>query len=112
MQTEVLTGPIFARRFTLERKCEQNVGHSHNYDHSTLVLHGRVLVISHEEVDGKLVEIERQEYSQGEYCPMPAYRHHTIKSLEPNTVYDCIFSHRDFDGLVSQRYVGNQQAYV
>jgi hypothetical protein len=112
MQNELLSGPVFSRRFVLEHQCQESVGHAHNYDHSTLVLRGRILVISHEHRGEELIEVGRQEYGWGERCPMPAHRHHTIKALEPNTVYDCEFSHRDFDGLVSQRYVGNQQAYV
>lgn len=106
---EIINGPVFARRFVLDHKCQENAGHKHNYDHSTLVMRGRILVVAHDDAGQ---ELWRQEFGWGERCFIAAYLHHTIKALEENTVYDCVFSHRDFEGQVSQRYIGNQTAYT
>lgn len=107
------SGPIMARRFVAEKACEAHEGHTHNYDHTTLVLRGRILVIFKEKnAAGEYVEVSRQEYGWGERAPILAHRHHTIKPLEDDTVWDCEFLHRDFDGIAAERYVGNVRAYV
>lgn len=103
-----ITGPVGYRRYVLEKECEESIGHKHNYDHTTQVLRGRIRVTATDD-DGKVLGV--QEYGWGEKVLIPASLHHTIKALEPNTVYECLFSHRDFDGLITQRYVGNDTAY-
>ncbi len=105
----VLSGPVGFRRFHLERKCDTANIHEHNYDHSLLVLKGRVLVTVYDQFQNA---VWSQEYGWGERCPVAAGTVHMVKSLEDEAVFDCEFSHRDFDGIVSQRYVGNQLAYV
>lgn len=112
MNDNCITGPIFHRQFVLENKCQENAGHTHNYDHATIVIRGRIRVSREHLVDGDWVAGETDEHAAGEVVDIPANVKHTLKALEPNTVYLCVFSHRDFDGLVTQRYVGNQQAYV
>ena len=102
-----LVGPIGVRRFVLEKKCHTGALHSHNYDHTTIVIHGRIQISM--VVDD--VEQPSQEYSAGELVPIPAQSKHKIKALEDNSVYLCVFSHRDFEGLVSQWFVGNAAAY-
>lgn len=97
-----IVGPIGVRQFVLEEKCQESEGHEHNYDHTTFVHRGRLRVTMGERVN---------EYAAGEFVVIPAGMRHTLKALEPNTVYYCIFSHRDFDGLVTQRYIGNVRAY-
>ena len=106
-----IVGPIGVRRFTLEKVCESHEGHSHNYDHTTIVIRGRVKVAYRYERDGQLIDGETREYAAGEYFVCLAKVHHTIKALEDDTAYVCIFSHRDFDGIVVQAYVGNAAAY-
>lgn len=105
---EFNVGPVHPRRFHLAKTCHSSETHQHNYDHSTIVLRGRLLLIT-SDPDG--TEVSRQEYGWGEWFDMKAYQHHTLKALEDGTVYDCVFSHRDFDGQVSQRFVGNSEAY-
>ena len=111
--TEVaITGPIGYRRYVLEKTCESNVGHTHNYDHTTIVIRGSIRVtISKQDADGNTVTVGSREYSAGEVVFIAANLMHTIKALEDNSVYMCVFSHRDFDGLVTQKYVGNGAAY-
>jgi quercetin dioxygenase-like cupin family protein len=109
----VVLGPIAYRTFTLESVCQESIGHEHNYDHVTIVISGSIRVkYSWTEPDGKVVEGESKEFSQGQVVNIKAGVRHTIKALEPNTHYLCVFSHRDFDGLVTQTYVGNAAATV
>ncbi len=96
-------GPLGIRPFEFASVCESHVGHQHNYDHTTIVICGRVRVF--------YLDQDPQEYGPGEYFAVPAKVFHTLKALEPNTKYLCVFSHRDFDGLVTQEYVGNPDAY-
>ena len=100
---EVL-GPIAVRKFTLEKKCDVGELHEHNYDHTTVVFRGSIIV----KVDGQ----EHGPYEVGEHVVIKAGVKHEIKAQEDGTQYWCIFSHRDFDGTVIQNYVGNAAAYV
>lgn len=108
MELQVL-GPIGYRPFTLEKVCQESTGHKHNYDHVTYLLRGKVRVTYSYEADGKTVTGER-EYEAPERILIKKDVHHTIKALTDNVVYDCVFSHRDFDGLVTQKYQ-NMKAY-
>ena len=106
-----IIGPIGVRRHVLEHVCEESQGHEHNYDHTTIVIRGRVKVTYSYPKDGEIVQGESREFEAGECIEIKANVHHTIKALEDNTVYLCVFSHRDFDGLVTQKYAGNASAY-
>lgn len=112
MSSLAIIGPIGYRKFTLEKVCESHAGHEHNYDHSTIVVKGSIKVIYSYIKDGELVEGESREFGAGEVVEIKAKVRHTIKALEPNTQYMCVFSHRDFDGLVTQKYIGNEAAYT
>jgi len=106
-----LAGPIGYRQFHLDKTCESHQGHEHKYDHTTIIIRGRVKVFYSYEKDGQKVEGESEEYGQGETIHIKKNVHHKIKALEDNTQYWCVFSHRDFDGIVCEHYVGNQEAY-
>jgi len=111
MSQVCIVGPIGVRPFALDKACEAHEGHTHNYDHAMIVIRGRLKVTYRYERDGKIVEGETREYGSGETLVVKADVFHTVKALEPDTVYHCVFSHRDFDGLVTQTYTGNQRAY-
>ncbi len=99
-------GPIAYRQFSLELTCDEDVGHSHNFDHITFVNVGSVRVFFGDgitENDGKI-------YIAGEFFLCRADVHHRIKAMEPDTHYTCMFSHRDADGIVTQQY-SSEAAY-
>lgn len=106
-----IVGPLGIRRFELDKKCETNEGHKHNYDHTTIVIRGGIKVIYSYEKDGKLIEGESAEFRQGQAIAIKKDVLHTIKALEDNTQYVCVFSHRDFDGQIIENYNGHSQAY-
>lgn len=99
-----IIGPVGVRKFALEKACEQFSLHAHNYDHMMLCMSGRLRVT----IDGNYAV----EIGPGESTVIKAGTGHEGKALEPNTRWHCIFSHRDFDRLVSQEYTGNPEAYV
>lgn len=110
-----VVGPVGLRPFRLEKTCHAAVGHEHNYDHTTIVIRGRLKVYYEYDKDGRAVRGESGEFGQGETIFIRAKVRHTLKALEDNTVYMCVFSHRDFDGVVCETYeaaMGNQAAYV
>lgn len=111
MDNIAISGPIGYRTFLLEKVCQANEGHEHNYDHTTLVIRGAIEVHYSFMKDGQKIEGTSRRFEQGQYVEIKANVRHTIKALEPNTVYHCIFSHRDFDGLITQTYVGNPLAF-
>lgn len=107
-----LIGPVGIRRHLLERKCHENVGETHNYGHTTIIIRGRVMITYRQrQTDGTLIVTKTEEAAQGEAIFIAAELHHTLKALDDNTQYMCVFSHRDFDGLVTQSYTGNIHAY-
>ncbi len=92
------------RRFLLARECEANAGHLHYYDHWIEVKQGRIRIIAefngHEHVsEHGVLDLIKPLVKAGV--------RHTVKALAPNTVYDCVFTHRDFQGEIVQRYIGN-----
>lgn len=101
-------GPIQTRKFLLENVCESNVGHKHNYDHAMIVIRGRIQVLYRTQEGGPVHQ--SKSFEQGEIVTVKAEVFHEVKALESNTQYICVFSHRDFDGLVTQTYNGNLQA--
>lgn len=104
-------GPIGIREYTLGKKCEINEGHEHNYDHTTIVINGGIKVTYSYEQDGKTVEGESGEFYQGQAVCIKAGVKHAVKALSDNTKYMCVFSHRDFDGVVVEDYNGNLEAH-
>lgn len=107
----LLVGPHGVRIHTLEKTCQESVGHTHNYDHNTVVVTGGIKVTTRATADGP-IEIE-QEYFPGSLpIYIAAHKFHTIKALADNTTYFCMFSHRDFGGMVTQTYSGNVHSYT
>lgn len=103
-------GPVGVRRFTLERTCQANEGHQHNYDHVTFVRRGSIQVLWKTSEDGEVKTSKT--FKQGDMFLVKASVWHTIKAMEPNTEYACVFTHREFDSEeVVQEYNGNPQAY-
>lgn len=105
-----LLGPIGYRPFHLPKTCQENVGHKHNYDHVTYLLKGKVRV-TYTFIENGETKTASREFEAPERILIKAEVEHTIKALTDDVEYDCVFSHRDFGGLVTQVYKGNQAAY-
>jgi quercetin dioxygenase-like cupin family protein len=105
MSDVTILGPIGYRQFSLERECEENQGHAHNYDHVTFVQAGSVKVFYRH--PGDTVDRESRVFRVGQFFVVKAEVHHRVKAMEPNTRYACVFTHRDFDGVVVQEFDAN-----
>lgn len=111
-----IRGCVAMRPYVLEKKCHVGVTHLHNYDHTTIVTDGGIMIEYWiKDKDGKVIEhAEKGPIWHTDKIPaihVPKNIIHKIKALEDNTKYICTFSHRDFDGQVVEVYNGNMEAY-
>jgi quercetin dioxygenase-like cupin family protein len=86
-------GNVWVRSHYLHKKGYTNDGgHTHNFDHVTLLATGSVLV----EVDG----YEPKEFIAPTFITIEKNHHHKFTALEDGVVYYCVFAMRDEDGQV------------
>lgn len=114
---EWISGNIFIRPNQLPKAGDKTDGHTHNFDHTTIVFSGRVRVIARKPgLDGQLIEIADRCFGgpddHGRHFLVKANVHHEIVALEDNTEYWCVYSHRTPQGEVSQANTGWQDAYT
>lgn len=114
---EWISGNIFIRPNTLPNVGDKVDGHTHNFDHTTIVFSGRVNVKAWRvNPDGSRGEMIAERNFGG---PDDIARHflvraevaHEITALEPNTVFWCVYSHRTPQGDVVTHNTGWQDAY-
>ena len=79
-------GNIFAKRILLPKKGDATIGHSHTFDHMTLVARGAVEIRVH--------GLAGRAYRQDEIVMIEAGKHHAIIALEDNTALYCIHDTR------------------
>ncbi len=112
---ERVSGNIYIRQMGPLKAGQEVAGHSHNFDHTTFIRTGAVL-ISADLPDGR--HIEREFYSvrpgciDKYYALIKAKVVHQIKSIEDDTVLDCIYSHRSPQGEIVEQYDGWMEAYL
>lgn len=101
----VVTGPVATRTVTLTRDCGAYEGHEHKYDHTTMAVVGRIRIST---------DAESVELNPGDEFATRAGVKHTVEPLDEQCVYKCVYSHRDFNGVVSQTYGPGctREAYV
>lgn len=107
IQPEWQSGNIFIRPNVLEKAGDKVTGHKHNFDHTTIVFSGAI------RVKAKLpsgAEIER-EFTAPAHCLIKAGVEHEITALQDGTLFWCVYSHRDPQGRVVERYTGWPDAY-
>ena len=104
-----MIGPTRNRVFTWDGKCKPYVLHAHNYDHLTQVLAGsvRVVIVRSDGTEA----IANECLTVFQEIVIPKGVKHRIEPLEPGTMFQCIFSHRDKDGVVIEQYAFNEDAY-
>ena len=103
---------IFVRRTFLDDVGDVIDGHTHHFAHTTYLPRGAVHIVGKR--DGVVVK-EGDFYAAKEGSPPMALIlpdvEHTITALEPNTIIDCIYSHRDAQGRVVQEFNGFTEHY-
>jgi len=103
---ELISGNIFIRKHALV-KDEQIVGHTHHFDHTSIVHTGSVSVRA-VLPSGQVIE---RTFAAPDHFLVRADVEHTITALEP-TLFWCVYSHRDPQGRVSQQATGWPEAYL
>lgn len=113
--TEWVSGSILIRPSALMTKGQKIQGHTHNFDHTTVVFRGAVR-IKGTRPDGTVIEREykspRPDWHGPSHALINAEVKHEIEALEDNTIFWCIYSHREPQGEVVLQYNGWQDAYV
>ena len=106
---EQASGNIFMRKFRAQYAGQEIQGHTHNFDHTTIVFTGAVHVRG-ECPDGRIIE---QDFHAPDSFLVKKDVKHTITAIEDNTEYWCVYSHREPEtGEVVQEYNGWGDAYV
>ena len=93
-------------------------GHTHNFDHTTIVFKGSVLVRYIKDGEQKERVVSAPKAGKGKptdrgegYFIVRKDMEHEITALEDDTEAWCTFAHRDAHGEVVQSYEGVNEAY-
>jgi len=104
---EWVSGNVYIRPNDLPRKGDKVDGHTHNFDHTTIVFRGSVHVKAVTPA-GTVIE---QDFVAPSHFLVKANVHHEIVALEDNTTFWCVYSHREPQGRVTLDFNGWQEAY-
>lgn len=97
-------GNIWVRSHTLVKAGDSNgEGHTHHFDHVTLVMSGSVKV--------EVVGHEPKVFTAPNFIVIDKDKKHKFTALEDNTVYFCVFALRDINGDVTNIYSGDNTPY-
>lgn len=105
---EYVSGNIFIRPNALAKAGDKVGGHTHNFDHTSIVIHGEVHVVVRN-TEGALV-IEGN-FIAGEHFLVKAQHLHEISAKVDGTLFLCVYSHRTPQGDVIQQYNGWGTSY-
>ena len=104
---ELVSGNIFIRKNQRMKTGDVVAGHTHNFDHTTIVFSGAVHVKA-VSPDGRVIE---KDFFAPTHFLVKAEVRHEITALQDNTEFWCVYSHRTPQGEVSQETTGWTQAY-
>lgn len=104
---EWVSGNIFIRPNYLDNVGDRIVGHKHCFDHTTIVFHGAV----HVKATGPSGEALEQDFEAPGHFLVKADWIHEITAIQPDTVFWCVYAHRDPQGRVTQEFTGWGKAY-
>jgi quercetin dioxygenase-like cupin family protein len=105
-QGEWVSGNVFIRPNPLEKKGDSVDGHTHPFDHTTIVFKGAVHVVA----TGPNGELLEQDFVAPAHFLVRANWCHQITALEDDTVFWCVYSHRTPQGDIVQEYSGWREA--
>lgn len=104
---EFISGNVFIRPTTMPRKGLACLGHTHNFDHTTIVFRGAISV----KVTRPNGEEMTKEFKAASHFLVCADSKHEITALEDDTEFWCVYSHRTPQGDVVQVATGFEEAY-
>ncbi len=105
---EWASGNIYIRPNTLANAGDKVNGHTHNFDHTSIFYTGSFHVKA-TFPNGKVVE---RDFVAPAHCLIKADVEHEITALEPNSVFWCVYAHRNPQGDVVQDFNGWGANYV
>lgn len=104
---ELVSGNVFIRKNGGLKKGDVCGGHTHNFDHTTIVFTGAVHVKALTP-DGRVIE---QDFAAPSHFLVKAEVRHEITALEDGTEFWCVYSHRTPQGEVILDHIGWSEAY-
>jgi hypothetical protein len=104
---EWVSGNVFIRSHVMG-KGDQIDGHTHHFDHTSIVFTGSVHVRS-VHPDGRVVE---KDFTAPAHFLVKAGVDHAITAIAEDTNFWCVYSHRDPQGRITQEFTGWEEAYV
>lgn len=108
--TEWINGNIYIRSNKLAKAGDKVEGHTHNFDHTTIVFKGAVHVLA-KLPNGATIERRFGEgQDHGRHCLIKAEVEHEITALVDDTEFWCVYSHRTPQGEISQVWTGWEAA--
>lgn len=105
---EWVSGNIMIRPNTLAKAGDVTQGHTHNFDHTTIVFRGGIHVKA-TLPSGAVIE---RDFMAPSHCLIKSAVAHELTALSDDTEYWCVYSHRNPQGDVVQDYDGWLSAYV
>jgi hypothetical protein len=78
-------------------------GHTHEFDHVSLLCKGKVRVT--------IPGFEPKEFTAPTFIVIKKEYEHQFEALEDDTVWYCVFALRDIDGNVTDMYGGDNSPY-
>lgn len=104
---EFISGNVFIRPNAMPKAGDVCDGHTHNFDHTTIVFKGAVHVRK-VSPDGTVME---KDFRAPDFLLIRAEDRHEITALEDGTEFWCVYSHRNAQGEVTQTATGWEKAY-
>jgi hypothetical protein len=105
---EWVSGNIFIRPNELPEVGSRVKGHKHHFDHTTIVFKGAVHVRA-VAPDGRVIE---KDFAAPSHFLVLKDVEHEIVATVPDTVFWCVYSHRDPQGDVVQDFTGWERHYT
>ena len=109
---EYVQGNIFIREMRFDKAGDCISGHTHNFDHTTYVAKGEVLIEAVDEA-GDVLRSRLIKASDGfNFVLIKASIRHRLTAKTDDCIAHCIYAHRNPQGDVVQAYDGWAQGYV
>jgi hypothetical protein len=101
---------VYSRLMHFVKKGDQEMGHSHYYDHGTLLASGKLLVEKMNE-EGEI--IFSKEFTAPTFIMVEKEYAHRLTALEDNTVASCIHALREIDEtIVSSEFLVRETEFA
>jgi quercetin dioxygenase-like cupin family protein len=109
---EFASGNVFIREMAFAKAGDVVEGHKHNFDHTTYVIRGALLIESLNE-DGTVKQSAIKRAVDGRnWVLIKANVSHRLTAQEDNSMGHCIYAHRTPQAEIVQDYDGWTPAYV